>query len=190
MTSMMSSSREVEALVGWRFQRKDVGEGGRFESTVYAGATVPTESSQAGLRTAPSTYVSVATGYASRAHYFWTAASYQRRGDDRGDRLGNVKSLSLVYGYRPPFLRVDYPKPDLRFFVEAVGETSSAPERSGVRLGGVTRNVFVGPTTLFLYKQYGISGGVLFPAYQRLPEGASEERVRFTVNLSYFFWLK
>ena len=28
------------------------------------------------------------------------------------------------------------------------------------------RTAFVGPTALLLYKQYGIEGGILFPAYQ------------------------
>jgi hypothetical protein len=190
MTAMMSSSREAEALVGWRFQRKDVGTGGRFESTVYAGAAVPTESSRGGFRTAPSAYLSVASGYASRAHYFWTAASYQRRAENDGDRLGSVKSLSVVYGYRPSGLRVDYPKPDLRFFVEAVGESIGAPRRGGVRVTRAARTVFAGPTTLLLYKQYGVSGGVLFPVYQRSIGNEAEERVRFTVNFSYFFWIK
>ena len=186
----MSSSREIEAVAGWRFQRKDVGTGARFESTAYAGASVPTESSTAGIRTAPSTYAAVATGYASRAHYFWTAASYQWRGDDQGDRLGSVTSLSVVYGYRPAFLRLDYPKPDLRFFVETVGERTESAQRGGVPVSGVTRSVFAGPTTLLLYKQYGVSGGVLFPLYQGAAAKESEERIRFTVNVSYFFWLK
>ena len=190
MTAMMSSSREAEALVGWRFHRQDVGTGARFESTVYAGGAVPTSSSSGGFRTAPSGYVSVASGYASRAHYFWTAASYQRRGDDVGDHLGNVKSLSIVYGYRPAVLRVDYPKPDLRFFVEAVAETTGSPRRGGVAIAPAGRSVFAGPTTLLLYKQYGVSGGVLFPVSQRTREQEPEERVRFTVNFSYFFWLK
>ena len=190
MTAMMSSSREAEALLGWRFHRQDVGTGARFESTLYAGAAVPTVSSAGGFRTAPSGYLSVASGYASRAHYFWTAASYQRRGDDEGDRLGNVKSLSVVYGYRPPVLRVDYPKPDLRFFVEAVGEITGSPRKSGVEVAPSARTVFAGPTTLLLYKQYGVSGGVLFPLYQRSNGPEPQERIRFTLNVSYFFWLK
>ena len=44
MTAMMSANREAEALVGWRFQRKEVGEGARLESTAYLGGTVPLES--------------------------------------------------------------------------------------------------------------------------------------------------
>ena len=48
----------------------------------------------------------------------------------------------------------------------------------------------VGPTVLLLYKAYGIEGGVLFPVYQRTNGSQPEERFRFGVNVSYFFWLK
>ena len=65
MMAMMSANREVEALAGWRFHGRPVGEGGRFESTAYFGATLPLESERAGIRTARP-YTSVATGYASR----------------------------------------------------------------------------------------------------------------------------
>ena len=101
MMAMMSANREFEALAGWRFHRQTIGEGGRFESTVYVGGTVPLESRRAGIRTAPSAYSSIASGYASRSHYFWVGAGYQRHADDAGDRLGDVKQYSVVYGYRP-----------------------------------------------------------------------------------------
>ena len=127
MMAMMSSNREVEALVGWRFHRQAVGEGARFESTAYIGGhgAARSRAAPAFARRRP-LYTSVATGYASRAHYFWVGGGYQRPGDDAGDRLGDVKSYSVVYGYRPRALRLDYPKPDLRFFVEAVGEVTGS----------------------------------------------------------------
>jgi len=191
MTFTMSGVRDVEALAGWRFHRRDIGEGARFESTAYAGLAVPLDASRGGIRTAPSAYASVASGYASRAHYFWVGASYQRSLDDHGDRQGDVTSASVVYGYRPRVLRLDYPKPDLRFFVETVAEVSGPPQQAGVEMpdaGG--RAVFSGPTALLLYKEYGLSGGVLFPVYQRPNGSQPRERFRFGVNVSYFFWLK
>lgn len=190
MTAMMSTNHEAEALVGWRFHRREVGEGARVESTVYVGGAVPLESRRAGIRTAPSTYVSAATGYASRAHYFWVGAGYQRPFDNGGDRLGDVKSYSVVYGYRPPALRLDYPKPDLRFFIETVGEISGSARHDAVRMADTGGHILLtGPTTLLLYKEYGISGGALFPVYQRTNGAQRRERFRFGVNFSYFFWL-
>jgi hypothetical protein len=190
MTAMMSANHEMEALVGWRFHRRAVGEGARFESTAYAGGTVPLESHRAGIRTAPSAYLAAASGYASRAHYFWVGGSYQRAAADQGDRLGDIKSYSIVYGYRPPALRLDYPKPDLRFFVEAMGEVTGSARHGGVTMGDTGGHiVLAGPTTLLLYKEYGISGGALFPVYQRTNGTQGRERFRFGVNFSYFFWL-
>ena len=191
MTAMMSNRREMEGIVGWRFHRRDVGEGGRFESTAYVGGAVPLQSQRAGMRTAPSLYAAVATGYASRSHYFWVGGSYQRSMEDAGDRLGDVKSYSVVYGYRPKALRLDYPKPDLRFFVETVGELTGKPRHGAQTMPDMGGHVILtGPTTLLLYKAYGISGGVLFPIYQKTNGNQPRERYRFAVNASYFFWGK
>ena len=190
MTAMMSSNREAAALVGWRFHRKEVGEGARVESTVSVGGTAPLESRRSGIRTAPSAYLSAATGYASRAHYFWVGGSYQRPFENDGDRLGDVKSYSVVYGYRPKALRLDYPKPDLRFFVETVGEITGRARHGAVSMPDTGGHILLtGPTTLLLYKEYGISGGALFPVYQRTNGAQTRERFRFGVNFSYFFWL-
>jgi hypothetical protein len=191
MMAMMSASREVEGLAAWRFHRQNVGEGARFESTAYIGGSVPLESSRAGMRTSPSTHTAIATGYASRAHYFWLSGGYQRPTDDSGDRFGDVKFYSVVYGYRPKALRLDYPKPDLRFFVEAVGEATGRARHGGSTMTNSGGHVLmVGPTALLLYKAYGIEGGVQFPVYQRMNGTQPRERFRVGVNVSYFFWLK
>ena len=191
MMAMMSANSEIEGFAAWRFHGRPVGEGGRFESTAYFGATVPVESERAGIRTSPSAYASMATGYASRAHYFWVGGGYQKYADDSGDQLGDVKAYSVVYGYRPPALRLDYPKPDFRFFVETVGEITGRARHNGSAMSDTGGHVLmVGPTVLLLYKAYGIEGGVLFPVYQRTNGSQPEERFRFGVNVSYFFWLK
>jgi hypothetical protein len=190
VTPLMSGNSELEFLTGWRFHRRPVGEGARMESTAYAGVTAPTESTRGGIRTAPSAYVAIASGYASRAHYFWVGGGYQGYADDGGDRAGSVASYSIVYGYRPRRLRLDYPKPDLRFFVEAVGEATGAARLAGTRTSDTGGHVvMVGPTALLLYKAYGIEGGVQFPAYQHTNGSQPRERFRFGLNVSYFFWL-
>src|SRR5262249_19119371 len=89
MMSLMSSAREIEALVGYRFQVRPVGIGGRQESTVYVGGTIPLESRRAAAAAGPSLYVGAATGYASRSHYFWIGGGIQEfaapgRGRPRG----------------------------------------------------------------------------------------------------------
>ena len=191
MMAMMSGNQDAEVLVGWRFQRRGIGERARIESTAYLGGTVPIGSQPDGMPTAPSVSGSVATGYASREHYFWIGGSYHRPLENGGERPGDVKSYSIVYGYRPKALRLDYPKPDLRFFVESVGEITGTARHAAVTMedtGG--RAVLAGPTALLLFKEYGISGGMLFPLYQRLNGSQPRERFRFAVNFSYFFWVR
>jgi hypothetical protein len=189
MTSMMSGHRDFEALVGWRFQTRPIGEGARLESTVYIGGTIPFDSMRGGISTSPAGYVSVATGYASRSHYFWAGASHQRNAERSGDRLGSVSSYSVVYGYRPPAWRREYPKPDLRFFIEAVGDKTARAMHDGTTMADTGGHVIlVGPSVLLLYKAYGVEGGMLFPVHQQTGSMQPQERFRFGVNFTYFFW--
>ena len=169
MTATMSDAPNVEGTAAWRFHVRQAGHGSRLESTIFVGAAVPTTSARGGIQSAPSVNVAGATGYASRAHYLWAGAGYEKRMARDGDKWGDIAYYSVVYGYRPPALRLDYPKPDLRFFVEAQGEHNGRTRTAGVEnsnSGG--RVLLVGPTTLLLYKQYGLEGGILFPVYQRV----------------------
>ena len=188
MMSAMSSEREVETLLAYRFQRRTIGVGGRQESTLYIGGTVPTEAQRDGAAVGPSVVIQAATGYASRSHYAWFGAGVQQFVEHSGDRQGSSRLLTVVYGYRPPPMRVEPGKPDLRFFVEATAENRTATEAAGIEVDQGARTVFVGPTSLLVYKAIAVEGGVLFPVYQRF--GQAQERVRVAVNVAYFFWLK
>ncbi|HMD36341.1 MAG TPA: hypothetical protein VKH42_15300 [Vicinamibacterales bacterium] len=157
MMSLMSNDREYEGLLAYRFQSRTIGIGGRQESTVYIG----------GNQRSP--IVAAATGYASRSQYVWAGGDVQK----------DSVLFTVVYGYRPPALRTEAGKPDLRFFVEATAEDTTA-----------TRTVFIGPTALLLHNAIGIEGGVLFPAYQRRDEGMTKEHIRVAVNVAYFFWIR
>src|SRR5207237_434076 len=83
---------------------RPVGHGARLESTVFVGAAVPTTRRRGGIQSAPSVNVAGATGYASRAHYLWGSAGYEKRAVHDGDKWGDVGYYSFVYGYRPPAL--------------------------------------------------------------------------------------
>lgn len=190
MMSAMSSDREIEGLTAYRFQRRTVGVGGRQESTFYVGGTAPLEARRDGVGVGPSIEGGISTGYASRAHYLWVGGALQHYVERQGDRLGDSRLLTAVYGYRPPALRTEAGKPDLRFFVEVTAEDRGASRVGGVATGSGARTVFVGPTTLLLHKAVAIEGGVLFPAYQRIDSASAKERLRIAVNVAYFFWLK
>jgi hypothetical protein len=188
MMSIMSSTTELEGIIGWRFQRHDVGVGGRQESTAYVGGTAPLTHAVNHIALGPSLYVSAATGYASRAQYVWGSAGLQEYATREGERVGGSRFASVVYGYRPSFLRVEPPKPDLRFFVEASYEHRAATTPN-VTSTGASNTLFAGPTFLLLYRAYGLSGGALFPTYTDVPAALPHERVRVAINASYFFWL-
>ena len=177
MMSAMSSEREFEGLLAYRFQRRVIGIGGRQESTLYVGGTVPMEDARAGVPVGPSLVVQAATGYASRAHYAWLGGGVQQFAERDGATQRALRFATFVYGYRPPPLQVEAGKPDLRFFVETTAEDR----------GDDGRSIFIGPTSLLVYKAIAVEGGVLFPAYQR--DGQPRERMRIAVNVAYFFWL-
>lgn len=190
MMSLMSSDRDVEGLAGYRFQRRMIGIGGRQESTVYVGGTIPAESTRGNARVSSSLFIAGATGYASRSHYLWVGGGVQHYLYRGADRVGGGRFASVVYGFRPKPLRVDASKPDARLFVEATAEDRRPDRIGGVERPTGARSVFVGPTTLILYKAYAFEGGILLPAYQSVDAGRVRERLRIAVNVSYFFWLK
>jgi hypothetical protein len=189
MMAMMSGNPDFESLLGWRLQTRPVGAGARLETTAYVGGLVPLDSRRAGIATSPAGLLSLTSGYASRSHYVWVGASHVRHAERAGDRLGAVTSFTLVYGYRPAAWRKDYPKPDLRFFVEATGDVTGTSLHNGQPMADTGGRVaLVGPTMLLLYKAYAVEGGVQFPIYQRNRSMQPDERFRFGLNFTYFFW--
>lgn len=189
--SRMPTSPDVEFLLGWRFHRTGLDVGSRFESTVYAGFDYPTDAVRAGVRTSPGVYGAVVTGYASRSVYAWAGALYRRYMTPVGstaDHPGDVAMYSAVLGYRPPPFQRDFPHPDWRVFVEAVGEYTARDVIAGVRqadTGG--HQVFIGPTLLGLYGWWGISGGPVFPVYRRVNGSQTPDTMRLAVNTTFWF---
>lgn len=194
MMSLMSSDKEMEGLVGYRFHKRPVGIGGRFESTVYLGGTVPFEAERGavqagvpGIAAGASAEVAIATGYASRSHYVWVGGGLQHFFERQQERIGPSRLATVVYGYRPPALRTEAGKPDLRFFGEATFEDRGASTVAGQPVDSA-RTLFAGPTALLLYKAFGVEGGVLFPVTATTTSGRAKERFRAAINFSYFFW--
>lgn len=189
--SRMPTNPDVEFLLGWRFHRTGTDVGSRFESTAYMGFDYPTDALRAGVRTSPGLYGALVTGYASRTVYAWVGGLYRRYMTPVGstaDHPGDVTMYSVVLGYRPPPFQKDFPHPDWRVFVEAVGEYSGRDVIGGVEqadTGG--HQVFVGPTLLGLYGSWGISGGPVFPVYRRVNGSQAGDTMRFVVNTTFWF---
>jgi len=141
-----------------------------------------------GVPAGPSILAQAATGYASRAHYLWVGGGIQHFLEQDEAQQGDSRFLTLVYGFRPPPLRVEAGRPDLRFFVEITGEDRTATKSFDAVVASGNQSVFMGPTSLLVYKAIAIEGGVLFPLHQS--DQQPRERFRAAVNFAYFFWLK
>jgi hypothetical protein len=182
---------DFEALGLWRFQRTDFKVGARFETTAIGGLLVPGPQSDSGplkgIEKRPGGLVGIVSGVASRSHYAWAGTTYQSYGAADGDRRPDVLLYSFAYAYRPESWRKDNGW-DWRIFGECTGERTGLVERAGAVLAGSRSNqVFVGPTTLGVYKNYAVSAGVQFAVHRDVGPIYPRERVRVAVNFTIFF---
>jgi hypothetical protein len=53
--------------------------------------------------------------------------------------------------------------------------------------GSNSHQIFVGPTTLGVYKNYAVSAGIQFPVFRDVGPIYPRERMRIAINFSYFF---
>lgn len=186
--TMMGGMGDAELSVFWRPHVRYPGVGKRSETTLIFSALHRMTDRNDGLETGPGFHAAVVTGYASRTVYAWAGGGYQRYFEKSGDRPGDLRYMSIVFGWRPPIFQRDYPKPDWRIFVESLAEfvghdqvDDGALEASG------GQRVFVGPTVLGLYGKWGIGAGAVFPIHQNHRDGLAGEDARYTINVSYWF---
>ena len=193
VTAMMPATGDYEAIGAWRFQRRDTSVGSRIETTAYGGVILPGSQKPPGLigqlHWAPGVLGMITTGYASRKNYLWAGVGTMHFAESHGDRRPDMLMYSLVYGYRPPPLRKEYPHWDGRVFIEMNGESAvNKFLRNGLAVPGTSgQQIFVGPATLWIYKNYAIEGGIQFPVYRNTGPLFERERFRVVTNFSYFF---
>lgn len=191
MSAFSSMSGDFESTAIWRFHRQDTGVGSRFESAVMGGLLLPGAQDPGGplrdVRGAPGALVGGVTGVASRSHYAWGGATYQRYATKDADRRPDLLFYSAAYAYRPPSWRTDTGW-DWRVFAELTGERSGNIQRRGATIRATdAHQVFLGPTTLGVYKNYAVSAGLQFPIYRATSPIYARERFRFALNFAYFF---
>jgi hypothetical protein len=191
VTTNTPVSGDFSGTAWWRFQRKDFA-GKRIESTAFGGVLVPGPQQEAGLyrglHSGPGYMLGGVTGVASRSHYVWAGASYQRYGESKGDRRPDLLTYTAVYGYRPLSWRTDYPRWDWRVFGEFTGERTGALQRNNLEApGSRAQQLFLGPSVLGVYRAIGIEAGMQFPVYRDTGPLYPRERYRFAVNFAYFF---
>jgi hypothetical protein len=192
-TTMMTGGNFFQSNFAWRFQHNASAIGKRIETTAFGGLVVPGPQLGTGLMSriarAPGANAGIVTGLASRSHYFWLGGAYTRFMERDSTRMPSTLSYSLVYGFRPRALRKDYPFWDWRLFGELTGERDSRLLMGGLAMPGTeAHQVFLGPTTLGIYKTFAISGGVQFPIYRDVGILLSRERVRVAINFTYFLF--
>ena len=182
---------DFEALGIWRFHRQDTGVGSRFETAAIGGVLVPGPQNLGGvlknLHSGPGALAGIVTGIASRSQYVWAGASYQHYAESDRDRKPDVLFYSAVYGYRPRAWRTDTGW-DWRIFGEFTGERTGRSRWRASRCVAVGKQMFLGPTTLGVFKNYAVSAVVQFPVYQDVtPTIYPREHARISINFSYFF---
>jgi hypothetical protein len=182
---------DFEGLALWRFHRNDFGVGSRFETTAIGGLLVPGPQAAngpfKGIKSRPGALAGIVSGVASRSHYVWAGSSYQHYPASSGDKRPDLLFYSLAYAYRPPSWRRDNGW-DWRIFGECTGERAGSLQRIGAGIpGSASHQVFVGPSTLGVYRNYAVSGGVQFAVYQNVGPIYPRERVRVAVNFTWFF---
>jgi len=192
-TTMMTGGDFFQSNFAWRFQHKAPAVGKRIETMAFGGLVVPGPQAGSGLMSrvarAPGFNAGVVSGLASRSHYFWVGGGYTRFMERDNMRMPSTLSYSLVYGYRPRALRKDYPFWDWRLFGELTGEWDNSLIMGGVPMRGThAHQVFVGPTTLGIYKTFAISGGVQIPIYRDVGFLLPRERIRVAINVTYFLF--
>ena len=162
MSAVTPMGGDFEALGIWRFHRQDTGIGSRFESALVGGALIPGPQEAAGVlrgvRSGPGALIGGVTGIASRAHYAWAGATYQRYASRGGEHRPDLLFYSAAYAYRPPSWRTDSGW-DWRIFGELTGERSGAWNRAPG-----AHQVFLGPTTLGVYRTTRFRLAFRFPS--------------------------
>jgi hypothetical protein len=191
LSAFTSMSADFEGTAIWRFHRQDTGVGSRFESAAIGGILVPSPQDAGGalkgVNSGIGGLIGGVTGIASRSHYAWGGATYQRYAASGGDGRPDLVFYSAVYAYRPPSWRRDDGW-DWRIFGEMTGERAGRIRQAGAQIpGSGSHEVYFGPTTLGVYKNYAVSAGVQFPVYRDTTPLYRRERVRFALNFAYFF---
>jgi hypothetical protein len=191
LSAFTSMTGDFEGIAIWRFHRQDTGVGSRFESAAIGGVLLPGSQEPGGplkgIGTGPGGLIGGVTGVASRSHYAWAGVTYQHYSASDGDRRPALLFYSFAYAYRPPSWRTDTGW-DWRVFGELTGERAGNIQHSGVQLLGTdTHQVFLGPATLGVYKNYAVSAGIQFPVYRQLSLIYPRETIRFALNFAWFF---
>lgn len=197
----MPGTSDFELFGSWRVHKKALGVGERIESTIYGGLIFPTGQQTHDFfgdhKETNGFWGGAATGYISRTHYVWLGASYTGyQKSSRGDQRPSSLFYSAVYGFRPPFGKMDYPHWDLRFLAELTGEVTEGVDHHGFIVSNSKgHSIFLGPLILALFKRgldltsaFCFKRGVFFCNGITFVCNFSSGFRRVSANRSYSLW--
>jgi hypothetical protein len=127
----------------WRFYDKLSSVATRTESTLFAGFSGTTQhllrDDGRPLEREPGLFGAAAASRITRRYYLSAGAGYQYYGawnSTKLDRESNSLLSTFVVGWRPSFFDREYPKPDVRFFLETSGNWVGQAERDASQPSG------------------------------------------------------
>jgi hypothetical protein len=218
--ALMPGVPAVEGLVSWRVYHKLSGVAKRNEATLFGGFSATTQqlprTDGRPLEREPGYYGAASAARITRRYYVSAGAGYEYYGawnSGNLDRQSSTFLSSFVVGWRPPAFDRDYPKPDVRFFLETTGDwvgqasrdlaqitggppppphthiirAAAAQTGVGVLPNSGGSGIFSGPSGLFTYKNMGFQGGVQFALRDQRNGSQPAERYRVVIGVSYFF---
>ena len=170
----------------YRFYRKDYPEGRQDQLALLAAIKLPTGNYEAepSLGSGSTDYLLGLTGgQESRTLYYFADLCYRFNGENPKQlKQGDAWLYGASLGFRPWLS--EYWEPDLVVLLELFGKRQAKAQLKGQALensGG--HAVFMGPSFLWSYKNWMVTGGLGWPVLQDLNGKQEQEQYRFALGI-------
>ena len=185
-----SGTGDVMLQTKWRFYRRDYAEGRQDQVALLAAVKFPTgdTDSEPSLGSGSTdTIIGFTVGRESRTLYYFADLRYRINGEnDKKASLtlkkGNAWLYGASFGFRPWLS--EYWEPDTVFLMELFGKQQAKATLKNKALentGGHT--TFVGPSFLWSYKNWMVTGGVSVPVMQNLNGEQEKQQYQFALGI-------
>jgi len=179
-----SGTGDVMLQTKWRFYRKDYAEGRQDQVALLAAVKLPTgdtESEPTLGSGSTDTVAGLTLGRESRTLYYFADLRYRMNGEnEKMLKKGNVWLYGASFGFRPWLS--EYWEPDLVLLLELFGKQQAKATLNMQELentGG--HSTFMGPSFLWSFKNWMVTGGVSVPVLQNL--NGEQEKQQYQLAL-------
>ncbi|MBC8259063.1 MAG: hypothetical protein H8E38_08605 [SAR324 cluster bacterium] len=181
-----SGTGDVMLQTKWRFYRKDFAEGRQDQIALLAAVKLPTgdTESEPSLGSGSTDIIAGLTlGRESRTLYYFADLRYRLNGEnEKYLKKGNAWLYGASFGFRP-WLN-EYWEQDTVFLLELFGKQQEKAVLNNQELentGG--HSTFMGPSFLWSYQNWMITGGVSFPVQQNLNGEQEKQQYQFALGI-------